>query len=119
MAIQISEKNLSPLAAKALNNAKNKSQFLRDAVEFYVQRGIQTGGNHNENGIRSDLGEIKDMIRDLQQVLAQKVVFEPAVSEKAASIESSHKESDEVTNISKINDSSKENTVKIPSCYED
>lgn len=59
LGIQISEHNLSPEAKEALNNAKNKSQFLRDAIEFYVRRGEQN------KDIEKDIREIKDLLKDL------------------------------------------------------
>ena len=36
ISIQIKQSDLSPAAWSALNNAKIKSQFLRDSLEFYV-----------------------------------------------------------------------------------
>lgn len=67
MAIQITEKHLSPEAKKALDNAVNKSQFLRDAIEFYVRRGqVSECENVGENTtLREELKEIKSILAQL------------------------------------------------------
>lgn len=67
MAIQISEKHLSPEAKRALNNAKNKSQFMRDAIEYYVksekiQNAVETSCYSD---IKEDIKEIKEMLKSL------------------------------------------------------
>ncbi|MCT4584045.1 MAG: hypothetical protein N4A54_03885 [Peptostreptococcaceae bacterium] len=77
MAIQISEHKLSPQAKKALNNSKNKSQFLRDAIEFYVKRDQQTDLNSSSDPeMKEDIKEIKDM---LLQLSSKSINFESAV----------------------------------------
>ena len=63
MGIQITEKGLSSKARKALSNAKNKSQFLREAIEFYVQR---EEGKEPPHDIHDELQEIKTLIGNLQ-----------------------------------------------------
>jgi len=63
ISIQVDEQKLSTQAAKALKNAKNKSQFLRDAIEFFVQRELPE--NIVKQDVRSDLEEIKELIREL------------------------------------------------------
>lgn len=67
MAIQISEKKLSPKAQKALSNAKNKSQFLRDAIEHYVSKDIPQITNDPE--LKEDIKEIKEF---LMKIASQK-----------------------------------------------
>lgn len=62
LAIQISENHLSPEAVKALNNAKNKSQFLRDAIEFYVNR------KEDDNGLKNDIKQIKELLVNIHTV---------------------------------------------------
>lgn len=64
MAIQIRETLLSPLAQKVMNNSKNKSQFVRDAIEFYVQ--TKHGGALSHQGIleiSKEIQEIKMMLK--------------------------------------------------------
>lgn len=77
MAIQISEKNLSPKAQKALNNAVNKSQFLRDAIEFYVSREYPEAAPDPE--IKNDIKEIKELLL--------RITTQPGTIETAVSIE--------------------------------
>lgn len=81
MAIQITEKLLSAKAQKALNNAVNKSQFLRDAIEYYVNREPQATASTAsiDPDIRNDIQEIKELL--------QKLTNQPGVTESAASIE--------------------------------
>lgn len=70
MAIQIDENKISPVARKALANAKSKSQLLRDALEFYVNsRAYITGETEEEASSEMDLGDFKvDVIQDLQEI---------------------------------------------------
>jgi len=72
MAIQISEHKLSPLAQQALNNAKNKSQFLRDAIEYYVSSEL------NNLDIKEDIKEIKNILKQL----ASQTVYDETVATK-------------------------------------
>lgn len=65
MAIQIDEKHLSPEAKRALNNAKSKSQFMRDAIEFYVSRNVQNIQVSCDSEIKDDIKEIKAMLKKL------------------------------------------------------
>ena len=67
LSIQVDERKLSVLAANALGNAKNKSQFLRDAIEFYSQRTLPE--KKGSNNIQSELENLKEMIRELQTQL--------------------------------------------------
>lgn len=76
LAIQIDEKLLSEEAKYFLRNAKNKSQFLRDALEFYVRniRGdISTLSNCQQCNfdidVVNDIKEIKFLL--LQQLSNQ------------------------------------------------
>lgn len=68
MAIQISEKFLSPRAIAALNKAPNKSQFLRDAIEYYVNRG-PVNISSRIPGI-SDISDLRDDIKDIKELLS-------------------------------------------------
>lgn len=68
LAIQISEKHLSKEARNALANAKNKSQFLRNALEFYV-KSITVADKDSDNSnflhnseVIKDIKEIKDIL---------------------------------------------------------
>lgn len=61
MGIQISEEKLSPKAQAALRNAKSKSQFLRDAIEFYVGRDIAQ---------LSEISELVEEIKALRKMLS-------------------------------------------------
>lgn len=105
MGIQISEDKLSPLASKALKNAKNKSQFLRDAIEFYVQRGTI------DDEIRNDLNELKEMIRKLHT---------QPISNQSTSVDIDIDV--DVVDDSRDNkkpDIQKDSKVKVPACYDD
>lgn len=93
MAIQINEKHLSPEATQALQNAKSKSQFLRDAVEFYVSKEGETSILKKEVDIlKSDIKEIKNLLIEVlqqqQQPQSQKinevVVDEPLHKESSS-----------------------------------
>lgn len=67
MAIQIDEKLLSIEAKQLLSNAKNKSQLLRDALEFYtkfLKGGIVTGVDPAD--IIDEISDIKRMISEMQ-----------------------------------------------------
>ncbi len=57
MAIQISTDKLSGEAKAVLDNTKNKSQFMRDAIEFYV----------SNRSIKDDLDEIKAVLRQIAE----------------------------------------------------
>lgn len=56
MAIQIDEKLLSPEAKQALENAKSKSKFVRDAIEAYV---------NSKFYLSEFTKEIKDLLSDI------------------------------------------------------
>jgi hypothetical protein len=71
MGIQISEDKLSDVAKKALSNANNKSQFLRDAIEFYVRRGLDAS---TDDTLKVDIKEIKTMLIALNLQLASGVI---------------------------------------------
>lgn len=78
MAIQINEKHLSSKAKKALNNAKNKSQFLRDAIEFYV----------NRESVYENIGsDLKEDVREIKELLL-KMSIPPLITETAITKES-------------------------------
>lgn len=87
MAIQISENNLSPKARKALANAKNKSQLLRDALEFYVNRDeiITSPVTSIDSALHSDIKEIKELLKGLSlqgvvESVASKEIVERKIS---------------------------------------
>lgn len=94
MAIQIDpDKHLSLEAKKALDNAKNKSQFLRDAVEYYVRR--------NDTEIKKDLEEIKQLLKQLNVTPAytEESVIESAITkEKELEEETLKKEIEQLQN---------------------
>lgn len=127
ISIQVDEKKLSARAANALLNAKNKSQFLRDALEFYVQRSLPTQGAVSD--VRPDLEEIKDLIRDLHtQFINQPVSIMNAPQATTFSKVDSQEKTQLEKEIAITSDSplSKEDsheednldTFKIPSCYD-
>lgn len=127
ISIQVDEKKLSSLAAKALLNAKNKSQFLREAIEFYVQRSLPAQSSVPD--VRPDLEEIKDLIRDLHT----QIINQPISSMNISQLTTPSKIDSQKTNqadkeIDFTSDSPlpKEDlhkeedlaTFKIPSCYD-
>jgi len=63
VSIQINETKLSPEARKALQNSKSKSQFMRDAIEFYVKHRQTT--NTTDPEIKEDIKQIKEMLKKL------------------------------------------------------
>lgn len=69
MAIQIDERHLSVEAQRALNNAKNKSQLLRDALEYYVRRGgvISEVTFDSNNEVANNVKEIKNMLLEMSK----------------------------------------------------
>lgn len=79
MAMQISTNKLSPEAKKAVDNANNKSQFLRDAIEYYVKE------HSSQKNIENELNEIKSLLLKLTSadsnkgLLEKKVIQEPIV----------------------------------------
>jgi|LSQX01.3.fsa_nt_gb hypothetical protein len=83
MAIQISEKFLSPRAVAALNKAPNKSQFLRDAIEYYVNRG-PVNISSRIPGI-SDASELQSDIKDIKELL-NRIVDTTSVSAAEVSV---------------------------------
>jgi hypothetical protein len=89
MAIQISEKFLSPRAVAALNKAPNKSQFLRDAIEYYVNRG-PVNISSRIPGV-SDASELQSDIKDIKELL-NRIVDTTSVS--AAEVSASQIEND-------------------------
>lgn len=128
MAIQISEKHLSPEAKRALSNAKNKSQFMRDAIEFYVRRGFDKENIEVscDSEIRKDIKEVKQEIKELKEIL--KNLNTVTVNETAASIENIVND----LNDTKLDEDKEENksevkgdiekkddldNVEIPDCY--
>lgn len=107
MAIQISENNLSPKARKALANAKNKSQLLRDALEFYVNRDevVASPVTGVDSGLQSDIKEIKELLKGLAL---------PGVVESVASKET-NKRKPSVQPVEKIDESPKADNVVVES----
>lgn len=77
MGIQISEDKLSPRAQAALRNAKSKSQFLRDAIEFYVSRDMDS--------MNTLLSELMEEIKALRKMLSSSQQIIAAYNESAAS----------------------------------
>lgn len=76
MAIQISENNLSEKAKKALSNAKNKSQFMRDAIEYYV-----------DSQYPGLLPELLDEIKEVKKIVSSFSLQQQSFSEQAATKE--------------------------------
>lgn len=68
MAIQISEKFLSPEAKSVLDNAKNKSQLLRDALEFYVKYMKGQVNSSVEPGLNK---ELENDVKDIKKMLLE------------------------------------------------
>lgn len=126
MAIQISEKGLSPEAKRALNNAKNKSQFMRDAIEYYVK-----SGNIQDTVEISCDSEIKEDIKEIKEILKNLSINRSAL-ESVTSLDSSLNEiennNDEETIISSsigeggneeiIETDDELDDVEIPDCYD-
>lgn len=135
MAIQISEKNLSPEARNALNNSKNKSQLMRDALEYYV------GNKKNQETldvsvscdteIKNEIKEIKDEISQIKEILMalstnntfkiDNISMNTAenIKKKGADkhIELVKKVSNKVSNKVKELDKNSLEDVEIPDCY--
>lgn len=83
MAIQISEKHLSPKAIKALENAKSKSQLLRDALEYYVNRDeIEVASVASDPEMKMDIKEIKELLQNmsLQPAHTESIVVKDDIS---------------------------------------
>ncbi len=79
MGIQISENKLSSRAKAALSNAKNKSQFLRDAIEFYVGRDADIV-NSDLSILSNDIKEIKMLLVELTQSSLESSSFSEAAA---------------------------------------
>lgn len=132
MAIQISESKLSDLARTELNKSKNKSQFLRDAIEYYVRRGDKESftesprTNNNNEKIEKDIREIKEMLTNLTTLPQLDIIKSMSVNnEKIEEISVEEiEENTEIKNIKYIDDDSKNEeieiikNVSIPSCYD-
>ncbi len=99
MAIQISEHKLSPEAKKALNNAKNKSQFLRDAIEYYVKRGKES----------TDFIKMKEEIKEIKSLLIQMTSNSKPIYTETAVTETFK---DNIVSIKKENNNSEDKTVE-------
>lgn len=82
MAIQIDEKLLSIEARELLKNAKNKSQLLRDAIDFYAKfmKGDMPGGNQQINFH-------EDIVKDIKDIKEMMLSYKNPVSEMAADIQ--------------------------------
>lgn len=89
MAIQISEGKLSEKARKALKNSKNKSQFLRDAIEFYVS---------------SQMPEILTELKEIKQLIISNSQAFQAFSEQAAVNEAKAENEQKSLNFEKANE---------------
>lgn len=89
MAIQISEDKLSEKARKALKNSKNKSQFLRDAIEFYVS---------------SQMPEILTELKEIKQLIISNSQAFQAFSEQAAVNEAKAENEQKSLNFEKANE---------------
>lgn len=78
MAISFSEESLSDDAKKALKNAKNKSEYIRQAVEFYVSNaGVTNLDVITElRSIRDELSLMKSGVTAIQS----HAVASPAVA---------------------------------------
>lgn len=75
MVLQLNEKYLSDKARKAVRNIDNKSQLLREAVEFYVNRDeiLAYGNSSKEKLIISLIEEIKDLNATIKNMKVQNV----------------------------------------------
>jgi len=89
LAIQISEGKLSEKARKALKNSKNKSQFLRDAIEFYVS---------------SQMPEILTELKEIKQLIISNSQAFQAFSEQAAVNEAKAENEQKSLNFEKANE---------------
>lgn len=84
MGIQIKEHQLSPEVRKALKNSKNKSQFLRDALEFYVRKS-ENSNSIVQNDIQNDIREIKGLLIKLEKASDKRVFSSEEDKEKPIS----------------------------------
>ncbi|NFL43544.1 hypothetical protein FDB61_17915 [Clostridium botulinum] len=110
MAIQIDEKLLSAEVKTVLSNAKNKSQLLRDALEFYVKNmkgeNISEKKTNYEDELINDVRDIKTMLLQMSQVNQVITKENPIVIEKRAVVEDVEpiKKGEEVKNNIKFKD---------------
>jgi len=68
LGIQINENKLSPEAKKALQNAKSKSQFMRDAIEFYVRHMERSCTDGSLDDLKGDIKDIKSMLTKICKI---------------------------------------------------
>lgn len=111
MGIQITEKGLSSKARKALSNAKNKSRFLREAIEFYVQREESEEPSYD---FHDELQEIKTLIGNLQATCER---CGRSKGEKQSPVAVPQAKPGPSQQIQQIQSKETE-TFKIPECYE-
>lgn len=110
LAIQIDEKLLSAEVKTVLSNAKNKSQLLRDALEFYVKNmkgeNISEKKTNYEDELINDVRDIKTMLLQMSQVNQVITKENPIVIEKRAVVEDVEpiKKGEEVKNNIKFKD---------------
>jgi len=109
--IQITEKGLSSKARKALSNARNKSRFLREAIEFYVQREESEEPSHD---IHDELQEIKTLIGNLQATCERCSRLE-GVKQSPVSVPQAKPEQPQQNQQVQPKETE---TIKIPECYE-
>lgn len=107
MGITISEKYLSPQVKKALANAKNKSQFIREALDFYVSReSIEVGSDTESIVVKEMDSEMKSDIKEIKKLLLNMSTI-PAYTESAISkdvISTSNEQSQPVKVIDTVTD---------------
>lgn len=86
MGIQIDEKLLSEDVKKVLHNVKNKSQFLRDALEFYVKNMNTVNNSSGECNLNKDLIEdikdIKSMLLEISKGSNVNTIESPSINYK-------------------------------------
>ncbi len=110
LAIQIDEKLLSAEVKTVLSNAKNKSQLLRDALEFYVKNmkgeSISEKKTNYEDELINDVRDIKTMLLQISQVNTVIAQEKPIVIEKRTVVEEVEpiKKGEEVENNIKFKD---------------
>lgn len=127
MAIQITEKLLSEKARKFLSKAPSKSQFLRDAIEFYVNSVDPTNTSElciqgvlmkRLNEKTKELEEIKEIVSSIKNTIASPS-FRMVVSDTKNTYVNNN---NDTVNKGKQDDDNNDNNNKkviIPSCYDD
>lgn len=126
ISIQVDEQKLSEHAAKVLINSKNKSQFIRDAIEFFANAQTPLHSVHGagvDHEVHAALGEIKEMIRDLINISIDRRIT-PGIDEgKIDHVETTNIENEIVISgsisesLSRQEKQENTETIEIPECY--